>query len=133
MTAQAVRRCRPTLWGHLRQNTIRGLAAAQLRYTCAMMKSAILPSVRVDPALRASVESLLGADETLSGFVENSVRQAVMRRQNQAEFIARGLASLDNARRTGEYVDADTVLEKLEQKLAAAKATAQSKRQAPGP
>ena len=95
--------------------------AAQLHYNY-FMKTAILPSVRVEPALRASVESLLEAGETLSGFVENAVRQTVTRRQNQAEFVARGLMSLENAKRTGEYVDAGDVVEKLAQKIAAAKA-----------
>lgn len=85
------------------------------------MKSAILPSVRVDPAFRASVESILNAGETLSGFVENAVRQTVLQRQNQAEFVARGLSSLENAKRTGEYVDVENVLDKLGQKLSAAK------------
>ena len=85
------------------------------------MKTAILPSVRVDPELRESVESLLEAGVTLSGFVENAVRQTVLRRQNQAEFVARALMSLENARRTGEYVDADELVDKLAQKLAAAK------------
>lgn len=85
------------------------------------MKTAILPSVRVEPELRSSVESMLGAGETLSAFVESAVRQTVQRRQNQAEFVARGLTSLETAKRTGEYVDADDVLEKLAQKLAAAK------------
>lgn len=93
------------------------------------MKTAILPSVRVDPALRASVESLLEAGETLSGFVESAVRQTVLRRQNQAEFVARGLMSLENARRTGEYVDSDIVFEKLTKKLAAAKAKLQAAKQ----
>ena len=93
------------------------------------MKTAILPSVRVDPALRASVESLLEAGETLSGFVESAVRQTVLRRQNQAEFVARGLMSLENARRTGEYVDSDLVFEKLTKKLAAAKAKLQAPKQ----
>ena len=92
----------------------------QLRFNH-FLKTAILSAVRVDPALPASVESLLGAGETLSGFVETSVRQAVLRCQNQAEFVSRGLMSLENAKRTGEYVDSDVVLEKLAQKLAAAK------------
>ena len=90
------------------------------------MKTAILPSVRIEPALRASVESLLQAGETLSGFVENAVRQTVMQRQIQAEFVARGLLSLENAKRTGEYVEVEPVLEKLAQKLAAAKAKLQA-------
>ena len=101
------------------------LFAAQLHYTN-FMKTAILPSVRVEPELRSSVESMLGAGETLSGFVENAVRQTVQRRQNQAEFVARGLTSLERAERTGEYVDADEVVEKLAQKLAAAKLKLQS-------
>ena len=90
------------------------------------MKTAILPSVRVDPELRSSVESLLEAGETLSGFVESAVRQTVQRRQNQAEFVARGLMSLENASRTGEYVDSGDVFEKLARKLAAAKLNLQA-------
>jgi predicted transcriptional regulator len=104
------------------------IIAAQLHYNYSM-KTAILPSIRVDPALRASVESLLEAGETLSGFVENAVRQTVLRRQNQVEFIARGLMSLENAKRTGEYVDADAVVENLARKLAAAKAKLQVPKQ----
>ena len=90
------------------------------------MKTAILPSVRVEPALRASVESLLDVGETLSAFVESAVRQTVTRRQNQAEFVARGLMSLENAKRTSEYVDADDVVEKFAKKLAVAKAKLQA-------
>ena len=44
-----------------------------------------------------------------------------MRRRNQAEFVARGLRSADDARRSGDYVDADTVLQKLQRKLDAAR------------
>ncbi len=44
------------------------------------------------------------------------------RRRVQAEFIARGLRSLDEARRTGEYVDADVVVGELQRKLEAARA-----------
>ena len=85
------------------------------------MKSATIPSVRVDPELRAEVEALLGEGETLSEFVESSVRQTVVQRRNQAEFLARGLRSLEGAKRSGEYVDADVVVGKLELKLVAAK------------
>ena len=84
------------------------------------MKTATIPSVRVEPELRAEVESLLGEGETVSEFVEASVRAAVQRRHHQAVFIARGLRSLDDARRTGDYVDADVVLESLQRKLNAA-------------
>ena len=94
--------------------------AAQMRYT-ERMKTATIPSVRVDPEFRAEVESLLGEGETLSEFVEASVRATVQRRRVQAEFIARGLRSRDEARRTGEYVDADVVIGQLQRKLDAAR------------
>lgn len=94
--------------------------AAQMRYT-EFMKTATIPSVRVDPEFRAEVESLLGDGETLSEFVEASVRATVQRRRVQAEFIARGLRSRDEAQRTGDYVDADVVIEQLQRKLDAAR------------
>lgn len=86
------------------------------------MKTATIPSVRVEPELRAEVESLLGEGETLSEFVEASVRASVQRRRVQAEFLAWGLRSLDQARRSGEYVDADVVIGELQRKLDAARA-----------
>lgn len=85
------------------------------------MKTATIPSVRVEPELRAEVESLLSDGETVSEFVEASVRATVLRRRNQAEFIARGLRSVDDARRSGDYVDADIVLQELRRKLDAAR------------
>lgn len=89
---------------------------AQLRYTL-FMKTATIPSVRVEPEFRAEVEAVLTEDETLSEFVEAAVRDSVARRRIQVEFIARGLRSRDEARRTGEYVDADVVIEQLQRKL----------------
>lgn len=85
------------------------------------MKTATIPSVRVDPEFRAEVESLLGDGETLSEFVEAAVRATVQRRRVQAEFIARGLRSREEAQRTGDYVDADVVIEQLQRKLDAAR------------
>jgi hypothetical protein len=85
------------------------------------MKTATIPSIRVEPDFRAEVEAELVEGETLSRFVEASVRASVERRRMQAEFIARGLCSRDEARRTGDDVDADTVLDKLQRKLDAAR------------
>ena len=85
------------------------------------MKTASIPSVRVEPELREEVESLLGEGETVSEFVEASVRAGVARRRNQAEFVIRGLRSLADARRTGEYVEAGAVVQKLQRKLDAAR------------
>jgi len=55
--------------------------------------------------------------ETLSEFVEQSVRAAVQRRIDQSEFIARGMASLDHARDANETIDADIVIGRLQSKL----------------
>jgi hypothetical protein len=94
---------------------------AQLRYI-APMKTATIPSVRVEPEFRAELESVLAEGESLSEFVEASVRASVERRRVQAEFVARGLRSRDEAKRTGDYVDADDVVTALQRKLDAARA-----------
>lgn len=91
-----------------------------MRYI-ALMKTATLPSIRVEPELRAEVASLLDDGETVSQFVEASVRAAVLRKRHQAEFVARGLRSLDESRQTGDYVDADVVVAALQRKLDAAR------------
>ncbi|MDR5170616.1 hypothetical protein IHQ56_02185 [Methylobacillus flagellatus] len=85
------------------------------------MKTASFPSLRVDPQLRQETESVLLEGETLSQFMENAVRSQVALRKANAEFLARGLAARDNARQTGRYVDADTVLGKLQARLQSAK------------
>ena len=94
--------------------------ASQMRYI-AGMKTASIPSVRVEPELRAEVESLLNEGETLSEFVEDSVRASVLRRRHQAEFVARGLRSLQDAQRAGDHVDPEAVVGRLQQKLDAAR------------
>lgn len=98
-----------------------------VRYTDPM-KTATIPSVRVEPDFRAEVEAVLADGETLSEFVEASVRAGVERRRVQAEFVARGLRSRDEARRAGAYVDADVVLEALQRKLDAARTKLAKKR-----
>ncbi len=73
------------------------------------MKTATIPSLRVDPELRRSAESVLRDGETLAEFVEQSIRANIERRQMQQAFIARGLAAREEARQTGEYFPADAV------------------------
>lgn len=86
------------------------------------MKTATLPSLRVDPALRRAAEAVLRDGESLSGFMLQSLRDEVSRRQSRAEFIARGLAARDDARRTHTYFTADAVHAELRVMLAKAKA-----------
>jgi predicted transcriptional regulator len=88
------------------------------------MKTATLPSLRVEPELRKAAEAVLHEGESLSSFMEQSLRDEVNRRRMQSEFIARGLAAREEARRTGVYYDADTVHAELRGMLAKAKAKA---------
>lgn len=91
------------------------------------MKTATIPSLRVDPDLREAAENVLTDGESLSSFVEHSIRAQIERRLAEREFIARGLASRDAARRTGNYISADDVLKGLKKKLARAKADSKSR------
>ncbi|NKN39481.1 prevent-host-death protein [Agrobacterium sp. a22-2] len=88
------------------------------------MKSATLPSLRVDPELRAAAESVLNEGETLSAFVESSVKAQIHYRKTQAEFIARGLAAREHAKTTGIYYTKEDVLGMMREKLEKAKAKA---------
>lgn len=88
------------------------------------MKAATIPSVRVEPGFRAEIEAVLVEGETLSEFVEAAVRAGVERRRIQSAFIERGLRSRDEARRTGEYFDAEAVVAELQRKLDAARSKA---------
>ncbi len=73
------------------------------------MKTATLPSLRVDPELRKAAASVLDEGESLSSFIETSVRETIERRRIRAEFLARGLAAREESRRTGAYIGADAV------------------------
>ena len=88
------------------------------------MKTATLPPLRVDPELRQAAEAVLRENESLSGLMEKSLRDEVMRRKHQAEFIARGLAARDDAKRTGVYYSAEEVHAELRAMLDEAKAKA---------
>ncbi|MBA3598802.1 MAG: prevent-host-death protein [Methylibium sp.] len=77
------------------------------------MKVASLPPLRVTQETRAAVEELLRDGESLSAFVEEAVRLNVERRQVQREFLARGLAAGEEARRTGDYATPEEVMSKL--------------------
>lgn len=82
------------------------------------MKTATLPPLRVEPGLREAAESVLHEGESLSGLMEKSLRDEVNRRRNQAEFIARGLAAREEAKRTGVYYTVDESLARLDTILA---------------
>lgn len=91
------------------------------------MKTATLPSLRVEPELRDAAESVLQEGETLSSFVETAVREQVALRRQREAFLARGILSRDQARRTGAYHDAEEVVGGLRLMLGEAKAKAGAK------
>lgn len=92
------------------------------------MKTATFPSVRVEPELREAAESVLEEGESLSGFVEQAIRENILRRQHHSEFVARGLASRDDAKRSGDYISAEEVLSRLSKRLDAAKVQNKNRR-----
>jgi predicted transcriptional regulator len=81
------------------------------------MKTATIPSLRVAPDLRKAAEGVLQEGETISSFVEQSLRANISRRQMQHEFIARGLSARDKAKKAGEYYSAEEVLQELDSVL----------------
>lgn len=85
-----------------------------------LMKSATIPPLRVTPELRREVESVLKDGESLSGFVEDSLKRQIQHRKNQKTFLERGLAAREAAKATGEYFDKDEVMESLQSILEAA-------------
>ena len=74
------------------------------------MKTATIPPIRVEPEFRAEVECVLEQGESLSEFVENAVRQSVLNRQHHAEFVRRGIAAIEETKRTGTGIAAETVV-----------------------
>ena len=90
-------------------------------------KTSTIPPLRVNEEVRAAAEAALMEGETLSGFVLEAIQFNIQRRTMQQEFVARGLAARDEARRTGNYVSADEVLAGLDKTLARLRKTAARK------
>lgn len=77
------------------------------------MKTTTIPPLRVSPALRREAESVLTDGETLSSFMLDALQKSIVQRRDQQAFVAHGIASREKARRTGKYVSATAVLDKL--------------------
>ena len=91
------------------------------------MKTAIIPQVRVEPQLRADLEDVLREGETLSDFLEATVRQAVEYRRMQAEFDARADAAWARFQQTGAAVPAEEVVAEMRARLEARRRELQGK------
>lgn len=88
------------------------------------MKTATIPPLRVEPELREAAEQALLEGESLSGFVEDSLRENIRRRNFQQEFVARGLRARNEARASGDYATKDEVMASLRSILAKAESDA---------
>ena len=90
-------------------------------------KTSTIPPLRVSQSVRAAAEAALTEGETLSSFVLEAIQFNIQRRTMQQEFIARGLAARDEARREGKYTSVDQVLAGLDKTLARARKAAARK------
>ncbi|HUB89261.1 MAG TPA: YlcI/YnfO family protein [Dyella sp.] len=85
-------------------------------------KNSLLPSVRVGAELRQQVEKVLAEDESLSSFIEASVRSEIHERLTRQAFLQRGLQSKAQAKETSVYYSAEHVMDRLDEILANRKA-----------
>ncbi|ARU32447.1 prevent-host-death protein [Sulfuriferula sp. AH1] len=90
-------------------------------------KTSTIPPLRVNEEVRAAAEAALMEGETLSGFVLEAIQFNIQRRAMQQEFVARGLAARDEARKTGKYISADEMLAGLDKTLARSRKAAARK------
>lgn len=86
------------------------------------MKAATIPPIRIESAFAEEIEQSLGKGETMEAFVKNAVRAEVTRRRDQSEFVRRGLAAIARSEAAGDWIPAETVIAKMEAKVAAARA-----------
>lgn len=86
------------------------------------MKAATIPPIRVEQAFRDDIERSLAPGETMASLVEQAVRTEVARRRDQAEFVRRGMESIARSEAAGDWIAAETVIARLEAKVAAARA-----------
>ena len=85
------------------------------------MKSATIPPLRVTPDLRNEAESVLQEGESLSSFVEESIRRQIEHRKLRREFIERGLAARESAKFSDQYASKEDVMDSLRGILDASK------------
>ena len=85
------------------------------------MKSAVLPSVRVERALRNDAESVLDEGETLSDFIATCVRGGVAWRRAQDAFVARARNAIDRSDRESHGISPEDLLSRMDERLNASR------------
>lgn len=91
------------------------------------MKTAVIPQVRIEPQLRADLEAVLRDGETLSEFVESTVRAAVEHRLVQSAFVARADVAWARVQRAGAGRPAEDVIADMRARLEARRKELQGK------
>lgn len=84
------------------------------------MKTATLPPVRVEPALRSDAEAVLDEGESLSDFVATCVRDGITWRRTQDAFLARARDAVERSERENNGITPQEVLRRMDDRLAAA-------------
>jgi imidazoleglycerol phosphate dehydratase HisB len=77
------------------------------------MKFCILPSFRLDRALRRAIENVLSEEETVARFYEEAIRLELARRQSLLDLTTNALVSINQPGRAGAVVDTDEVEEEF--------------------
>jgi hypothetical protein len=77
------------------------------------MKTATLPALRVSPKLRSEAESVLLEGETISSFIESSIKANISLRLSQQAFIERGMQARTEAIKSQVYFSSDAVINDL--------------------
>ncbi len=94
--------------------------ASHLHYIVGM-KTATLPAVRVEPALRSDAEAVLDEGESLSDFVAACVRDGVAWRRTQDAFLARARDAVERSEREGSGISPQEALRQMDVRLEAAR------------
>ena len=84
-------------------------------------RTSTIPPLRVNQHVRQAAEAALMDGETLSAFMLEALQFNIQRRALQQEFVTRGLAARDEARRSGKYISSDEMLARLDKSLAQAR------------
>ena len=77
------------------------------------MKTATLPALRVSPTLKSEAESVLLEGETMSSFIEASIKANISLRLSQQAFIERGMQARSDAKTSQVYFSSDEVMDEL--------------------
>ncbi len=91
------------------------------------MKTATLPPVRLSPELKKKIEGVLEEGESLSSFVIEAVTQKAQIRRERKAFVRKAMERSRQAERSGDFIPAEAVFERLEGALDRAKQKARSR------